>query len=251
MDSFERHLLWDGVEDFTGLWHVPMAAEGADEWQPGDDARDLARRMLESLAGRGLITVYVCRGIPSEVTCEPVAVDGLAGLLEREESWQAPDEEEPAVWFDTTDAGFALYKAETGWDRRAELLLPSMAMGIPRLAGEGQESATAVVRDLLRMAAEDRTGLWQVALRMRAVPGVRSAAEARAVGYEIVDSLLKHGWIELYADDGTATRVPREERTVVLDEDGSWAGPEEHPMRLISIAITDEGFERLRSGDGA
>lgn len=115
MKSLELQLLWDGVEDFTGLWQAEALARDSDGDLPGAGHRERARRSLESLVASGLIVVYACRGIPTEETCDQVRPENLAQLLDLDSSWEAPDEGEIGVWYDTSDDGFAAYKEATGW----------------------------------------------------------------------------------------------------------------------------------------
>lgn len=115
LDTFELQLLWDGVEDFTGLWQAEALARHSDGGVPGVSPRGRARRSLERLAISGLIVIYACRGIPTDKACDQVGLEGLSKLLDIDASWRAPDEGEVGIWYDTSEEGFATYREATGW----------------------------------------------------------------------------------------------------------------------------------------
>lgn len=111
MEAFELQVLWDGVEEFTGLWQVEFLARS----RLHEDPTASARRALASLSEQGFVTVYSCRGLPSESTCDPIDPEHLTALLDLETSWEPPDEGDSGIWFDTTEEGFSAYKEESGW----------------------------------------------------------------------------------------------------------------------------------------
>ena len=114
LNPFEQQLLWDGVEDFTGLWQAEALARRDGE-SPGVSPRERARLALERLARSGLVEIYTCRGTPTDEACDRVGPEALSRLLDIDTSWRVPDEGEIGIWYDTSDEGFAAYQEATGW----------------------------------------------------------------------------------------------------------------------------------------
>jgi len=115
LSSFELQLLWDGVEDFTGLWQAEALARKYGSDLQGVTPRNRARRSLERLAEDGLIVVYVCRGVPTDETCDRVGLEELPKVFDMGISWIAPEEGGIGIWYDTNDDGFDAYRKATDW----------------------------------------------------------------------------------------------------------------------------------------
>ncbi len=114
LDTLELQLLWDGVEDYTGLWQAEALARRDGEL-PDVRPRARARLALKRLATSGLVVIYACRGTPTDEACDQVGTEGLSQLLDIDTSWVAPDEGDVGIWYDTSDDGFAAYREATGW----------------------------------------------------------------------------------------------------------------------------------------
>lgn len=113
MNSLEKELIWNGYEDYTGLWDAfltvrdsPPAAYSAQE------ARNEARRLLESFLARGWVELYVSHGPAGETQYEIVPAEERAGILDSETSWTWEDGD-PLVWYATTDEGMFAYQEAT------------------------------------------------------------------------------------------------------------------------------------------
>ena len=115
LNSFELQLLWDGVEDFTGLWQAEALARKLGSDLPGVIPRHRARRSLERLVENGLVVVYACRGVPTDETCDQLGLEELPKVLDEGTSWIAPEEGGIGIWYDTNDDGFDAYRMATDW----------------------------------------------------------------------------------------------------------------------------------------
>lgn len=98
-------------------------------------------------------------------------------------------------------------------------------------------------RDILGMANDDLTGLWQVIETLQARWPKLTSEPARAKGRVILDELLDYGMVYLChydADTGEEHRIPREEAHKLLDAACNWdlpAGPKEQ----VRFACTLKG----------
>ncbi len=115
MNALERTVLWLGVEDYTGLWDICLEAAGASKSGTPDEARGRAHRTVASFLADGLIELFVCHGPPTSETIDRVPATHQDAVLDDASSWGMPEEGGQSFWIATTDRGFAIYKAETGW----------------------------------------------------------------------------------------------------------------------------------------
>jgi hypothetical protein len=112
MADLVRDLLWLGIEDFTGLWDAAFTAQATEGLASLETARDRARSVLESLLAEGLVDLYLFQGLPRN-DAVAIAHERRSALLDDDECWEAPEEEDDAsVWFNTTEKGFELYCQE-------------------------------------------------------------------------------------------------------------------------------------------
>jgi hypothetical protein len=114
-NSLEWKLVWDGVEDYAGLWEAEALAREAEDAEPDASPRVRARRALAALLEQGLIVLYTCRGLPTKESVVPVPPADRAELFDADSSWTAPGEADLAVWYEATDQGFAAYREANGW----------------------------------------------------------------------------------------------------------------------------------------
>ncbi|MFE7404990.1 hypothetical protein [Isoptericola sp. NPDC057559] len=110
-------LLWLGYEDVSGLWEVSW--EDGDDAAPGRTAWDRRVGLLVDLLRSGLIELAVGPWSSDFDTSRRLTADDVPEALADPRSWQGPDPDDedgaPVVRFRTTDAGFAAYRAATGW----------------------------------------------------------------------------------------------------------------------------------------
>ncbi|MFI7602548.1 hypothetical protein [Actinoplanes sp. NPDC049681] len=113
MDPLVKNILWDGVEDFTGLWDVVFEVqrtEGFTQSSP-EECREKAREVLELLLADGLIDLYTCGWPLDNEAAEVVLPEDRSAILRTDLSWTV--EAETLVWFATTDKGLDFYGEET------------------------------------------------------------------------------------------------------------------------------------------
>ncbi|MFG1653891.1 hypothetical protein ACGFIE_28555 [Micromonospora sp. NPDC049275] len=77
----ERHLLWLGIEDYTGLRQALAEVRGDSEPRTTDEALAQARRAVESLLAAGFVELFRCREPLNNETAELVPVRERAGIL--------------------------------------------------------------------------------------------------------------------------------------------------------------------------
>lgn len=118
MNPVTVELLWLGYEDTTGLWEVPWGAAGDERAGSGWRA-DLVVELMRS----GLIEVVVGPAARDVEAPRRLSPDEARGALRDPASWLGPgdvDTGEDVVRYRTTDAGFAAYRAATGWTDPAD-----------------------------------------------------------------------------------------------------------------------------------
>jgi hypothetical protein len=109
-------------------------------------------------------------------------------------------------------------------------------------------------RNLLRLGAEDYTGLWQAVAEACNDIEPCSLSEARRQVRQIIDSLLVGGLIELFIcqeplNNEAVEIVPPERRPAVLDEVASWGAPEEGG-KSVRFSTTERGFAMYQKEAG-
>ena len=113
MNSLERELVWNGYEDYTGLWDAFLTVRDS---APGErstqEARELARQLIESFLARGWVELFISRGPVGEAVYELVPAADQSRVLDSDSSWswEAGD---PLVWYATTDEGHSAYREAT------------------------------------------------------------------------------------------------------------------------------------------
>lgn len=115
MNAIEQTLVWLGVEDYTGLWQVPIDVRGQPGINSTQDAHSYARSVLESLLTNGWVELYICQEPLQNESVRLVPPEDRRGVLDSDSSWQIPEPFGKSVRFGTTDAGLAAYRAEIGW----------------------------------------------------------------------------------------------------------------------------------------
>lgn len=109
MAELVKEILWLGIEDFTGLWDAAYTVQFVEKLPSLEIARDRARSVLEVLLADGLVELYQFQG-PPQNDATPVESERRSGLLRVDGFWvTSGKEDEPSVWFDTTEKGFELY----------------------------------------------------------------------------------------------------------------------------------------------
>jgi hypothetical protein len=116
VDPLVKNLLWDGVEDFTGLWDVVFEVQRTEGFaqSSAEECREKAREVLELLLADGLIDLYLCRWPLDNDAAKVVPPDDRSAILRTDLSWTV--EAETLVWFATTDKGFDFYSEKTAPD---------------------------------------------------------------------------------------------------------------------------------------
>src|SRR4051812_48074916 len=110
MDAIEQTLVWMSVEDYTGLWQVPLEVRGQPGVNSTQEAHSYAHAVLESLLTKGWVDLYICQEPLQNETVRLVPPEDRRGVLDLESSWKIPEPYGESVRFGSTDAGLSAYK---------------------------------------------------------------------------------------------------------------------------------------------
>lgn len=110
-----------------------------------------------------------------------------------------------------------------------------------------------ILNDVLWLAIEDVSGLWEVLWDMKARYPTMVEDERKAVALRAVRDLIRREWIELYSrkePGGEPLKLPQTGLDTVLGDAGNWREPEPGTIS-IRIGATDAGRRVLTGGDRA
>ena len=110
MNAVERNLVWLGVEDYTGLWDASLVVSGILGAGSIEDAREHARRVVESMLDKGWVELYVCQEPLDNDSIELVPPGDRHRILESDSAWEIPEAFGKSVRFAATDEGVAAYE---------------------------------------------------------------------------------------------------------------------------------------------
>jgi hypothetical protein len=110
---------------------------------------------------------------------------------------------------------------------------------------------TDISRQILRSAAEDAFGLYEVLWELRSQHPDKSDDELRAIAIDEIRSLLDHGWIQLCkrpwhvseASPDAVEVIHPQDWDSVLSDSGNWREPRWN--LYVAVIATDEGYLQL------
>ena len=113
MDSLEQEIIWNGYEDYTGLWDAYFVVRDTDPGtRSAQEAREIARQFVGSFLTRGWVELYISRGPAGETVYDLVPTEDQSRVLDSDSSWSWEDGD-PLVWYATTDEGYFAYQEAT------------------------------------------------------------------------------------------------------------------------------------------